>query len=110
MICGTALITAVICWWLGRKSAIPYRIALFMRLAYWLGIPPIVGLVLLFFRNQGIMFLSWRLWPMMLAVVWLMGLLSIVFEVVFKLPQQRSRYRVSALKNKYIPKPKNSGG
>jgi hypothetical protein len=112
IILALLLVVSLICWRLSRRQSAknipPYKILI--NLTCWLGIPSVLGLILLFFRNQGIMYLSWRLWLEILCIVWLGGIVSIIFYIFFKFPKEKRAYELRQLKQKYIPQPKKHGG
>jgi len=74
--------------------------------ANWLFIPAITASILIFFRYQGIMFLSWRLWLLALLITWLAGIIWMLYLTMFQWPHERAQAKVEDIMNKYIPKPK----
>lgn len=74
--------------------------------ANWLLWPSIIAGILIFFRYQGIIFLSWRLWLLTLLIVWLAGILWMLYLTIFQWPHERAQAQVEDIMNKYIPKPK----
>ncbi|HLB31999.1 MAG TPA: hypothetical protein VJL27_00405 [Patescibacteria group bacterium] len=112
IILAAALAVSLICWRLARRQPskdVPQYYIL-INLTRWLSIPSLLGLILLFFRNQGIVYLSWRLWFVMLALVWLGAMVWLAGYAIFKYPKEIRTHNLRELKNKYIPQPKKSGG
>ena len=107
-----ALLSALVCWHLARrrpsKDTPSYKILIF--LARWLSLPSVLGLILLFFRNQGIMYLSWRLWLVVFGVIWLGVIAAIIYRIIFIFPKTSKEYELRQIKQKYIPQPKKPGG
>lgn len=112
VVLAVSLVSAIIFWRLARRQAgrAKHVRKLFTSLAIWLGYPAIIGFVLLFFRNQGIIYLSWRLWSEILSIVWLGGIVGVIFHIILKFPKEKREYELHALKQKYIPQPKKFGG
>ena len=102
---AAALAVSLALWRLARRQPskdVPQYYIL-INLARWLSIPSLLGLILLFFRNQGIVYLSWRLWLVMLAVVWLGAMVWLAGYAIFKYPEELRTQKQRELKNKYIP-------
>lgn len=104
------LIVGLFCWRTARRPMAENhpRRTIFVLLARWLSISPTIGLILLFFRNQGIMYLSWRFWSVMLALVWLGGMIWMAYYILIKYPQAKKKHELRELKNKYIPEPRST--
>lgn len=72
-------------------------------LANWIIYPSIIGLLLIFFRNQGITVISWRLWLIALVLVWVAGIIYFLSFLIFTYPQKRREINIQKIKSKYMP-------
>jgi len=72
-------------------------------LVNWLLYPSIIGLLLVFFRNQTLPTLSWRLWLEALAIIWLSGSIYILYFLIFIFPAENKKIKLLSTKQKYIP-------
>lgn len=72
-------------------------------LANWIIYPSIIGLLLIFFRNQGITVISWRLWLVALVLVWVAGIIYFLYFLIFTYPHRRREINIQKIKSKYMP-------
>ena len=72
-------------------------------LANWIIYPSIIGLLLIFFRNQGITVISWRLWLVALVLVWVAGIIYFLYFLIFTYPHKRREINIQKIKSKYMP-------
>lgn len=72
-------------------------------LANWIIYPSIIGLLLIFFRNQGITVISWRLWLVALVLVWVAGVIYFLYFLIFTYPHRRREINIQKIKSKYMP-------
>lgn len=86
---------------------------IFQKLAKKLSTPLIVysllGLLLLFFRNQAIPYLSARLLLFLLFFAFLVWLISFLLYLAFDFQKEKLIYQKKAELEKYLPKPKRKG-
>jgi len=69
----------------------------------WLLYPSIVGLFLVFISNKEIATLSWRIWSEALAIVWLSGIIYILYFLILVYPQESKKSQLLKSKEKYLP-------
>jgi len=75
----------------------------------WLFYPAIIGLILIFMRNQGIVIISWRVWLVALAVVWVIGIIYCLYFVLFAYRKGQKEIRIQKIKSKYMPTSAGNG-
>lgn len=102
------VVIAVTLWiWRGKVHAgseLTRRVLGLM--ANWLFYPSLIALLLIFFRNQGITLISWRLWLLALMLVWVAGAIYVLYTLIFYVPRERRKINVQKIKSKYMPGPK----
>lgn len=75
----------------------------FKKLNYFFLTLAILGFILLFFRQEGIPFLSRRFWLLILLISSLFWLFFI-FRFVFKIPQEKKKLKEKEIFEKYLPR------
>jgi len=109
LITFSALVVIGIILWILRKRVKPGEPQIKRMLVLygnWLFYPSIIGLLLIFLRNQGINLISWRLWLMMLAIVWLAGIIYCLYITVFDFRSKQRELNINKIKSKYMPESK----
>ncbi len=66
----------------------------------------ILGFLYLFFRVQGVYFLSGRFWLILILLTFIIWLLVILFYAFFRFPDELKAYKKELLIKKYLPKAK----
>lgn len=66
----------------------------------------LIGLLLVFFRFEGISFLSARFWHLILLLVFLIWLAIIIFYSIKKLPEEIKERKEKEWREKFLPQPK----
>jgi len=85
-----------------KRFAAPYR-RVMQKLAKWCFSFSIVGLILMFFRNQLIPYLGMRAWTMIWFVIcaaWFIYILKFLFV---NIPKQKKNLRIKEDFEKYLP-------
>ena len=100
---------AIILFVVKKRNANPVTKRMAALISNWLFYPALLALLLIFCRNQGITLISWRLWLLVLGIVWMAGIIYIFYNLVFTLPQQRRQINVQKIKQKYMPGSKEIG-
>ncbi len=72
----------------------------------WLFMGGFVGLILIFFRFEGIAYLSSRFLLFIWAAILVIWLGLILRYILKKFPKERSLYQEQSLRQRYLPKPK----
>jgi hypothetical protein len=65
-----------------------------------------LGIVWMFFRQESIVFLSWRFWLLLIGVIFVWRVWSIVQYIVKRVPDIKSEDERRARIEKYLPKSK----
>ena len=103
------VVGAVVLFVVKKRNENPVTKRVVALISNWLFYPAILALLLIFCRNQGITLISWRLWLLVLGIVWMAGIIYIFYNLVFTLPQQRRQINVQKIKQKYMPGSKEIG-
>jgi len=103
------VVGAVVLFVVKKRNENPVTKRVVVLISNWLFYPAILALLLIFCRNQGITLISWRLWLLVLGIVWMAGIIYIFYNLVFTLPQQRRQINVQKIKQKYMPGSKEIG-
>ncbi|HOE74500.1 MAG TPA: hypothetical protein PLC05_01690 [bacterium] len=103
------VVGAVVLFVVKKRNKNPVTKRVVALISNWLFYPAILALLLIFCRNQGITLISWRLWLLVLGIVWMAGIIYIFYNLVFTLPQQRRQINVQKIKQKYMPGSKEIG-
>lgn len=103
------IVGAVVLFVVKKRNENPVTKRVVVLISNWLFYPAILALLLIFCRNQGITLISWRLWLLVLGIVWMAGIIYIFYNLVFILPQQRRQINVQKIKQKYMPGSKEIG-
>jgi predicted membrane channel-forming protein YqfA (hemolysin III family) len=108
VIFGLAIILSGLVWvyFIRKERFEPILQAVRSRIVFWLFVSGLVGLLLVFFRWQGIPYFAGRIWLLawlILSLLWAVALLGYLLK---KFPKERSLYQERLLRERYLPKPK----
>ncbi len=99
-----ALVAGIVLFVLAHKAGNRLDKTVYNRYATWAASLAFMGLLWMFFRQEGIIFLGWRFWLAIGALGWGVWLYRLVNYSLKRVPQIRLEQEARAKKEKYLPK------
>lgn len=93
--------------WIGRVRSFPPLGAVRTRLTRWLFVVGLVGLILIFFRWQGIPYFNSRLWLLLWLVIAGIWGAEVIRYLLKKYPAERRLFVSRRHFERYLPRPKS---
>ncbi|MBI4175402.1 hypothetical protein HY523_02165 [Candidatus Berkelbacteria bacterium] len=105
---GLILISSGLLWlyFSRRERYEPFLMRLRIRLVRWSFTTGFVGLLLIFFRWQGIPYLSSRFFLLLWLVISTVWFLTLITYLLKKFPRERTITQSHQLREKYLPRAK----